>query len=89
MNVVLWILAGGLVGFVSLVVLNLNLARGVIATITIGMLAAFFGGHMLTPLFGATLQQPGEFNPFALLVATATALGCLAISDMSAKRFGL
>jgi len=81
--------AGGLVGFISLVALKLNLARGVVACVTIGMIAAFFGGHMLAPLFGAPMEQTGEFNPFALVVATASALACLTISDMAAKRFGL
>ena len=89
MNVLLWMAAGGLVGLVSLVALNLNLSRGVIACMTIGMIAAFFGGHMLAPLLGGPMEQTGEFNPFALLVATASALGCLTISDMAAKRFGL
>jgi hypothetical protein len=52
------------------------------------VIAAFFGGHMLAPMLGATVTDPGDFNPFALLVAAATALACLSIGDMTSKRFG-
>jgi uncharacterized membrane protein YeaQ/YmgE (transglycosylase-associated protein family) len=89
MNVVLWIVAGGLVGFTAFAALKLNLHRGLILSIAIGMFAALFGGHLLAPIFGATVAEGGEFNPFALLVAAASALACLSISDMTSKRVGL
>ena len=88
MNVILWLMTGGLVGLMAFVLLNLNLGRGLIISIIIGMLAAFFGGHILAPMLGATVGDAGEFSPFTLLVAAATALGCLSISDMTSKRFG-
>jgi len=89
MNALLWILAGGLTGVIALVVLNLNLGRGLILSVTIGMIAAFFGGHMLAPILGAAPVEAGVFNPFALLVAAASALACLSISDITSKRFGI
>ena len=89
MNVVLWILAGGFLGFISLVALNLNLGRGLLRSVAIGMIGAVFGGHILAPLFGATPADAGDFNPFALLVAAASAVACLSISDMASKRFGV
>src|SRR5690348_16001185 len=81
MNVVLWILAGGFLGFISVVSLNLNLARGLLLSIAIGMIGAFFGGHILAPLLGATPAEASDFNPFALLVAAASAVACLSITD--------
>ena len=89
MNVVLWIVAGGLVGFTAFAALNLNLSRGLILSIAIGMVAALFGGHMLAPVFGASVGEAGDFSPFALLVAVASALGLLSITDMMSKRFGV
>jgi uncharacterized membrane protein YeaQ/YmgE (transglycosylase-associated protein family) len=88
MDGVLWILAGGLVGLIAFAALSLNLRQGRIMSVIIGMVAAFFGGHMLAPVFGATVGESGAINPFALLVAAVTALGCLSISDMMHKRFG-
>jgi uncharacterized membrane protein YeaQ/YmgE (transglycosylase-associated protein family) len=88
MNVVIWIVAGGVVGWIASTALHLNVSRGLVASATIGIIAAFFGGHVLAPIFGATVGETGAFSPFALLVAAATAAGCLTISDMMYERFG-
>jgi uncharacterized membrane protein YeaQ/YmgE (transglycosylase-associated protein family) len=89
MNVVLWVVIGGVVGAVSLFGLKLNVGRGLVLSVSLGVIAAFFGGHMLASLLGVPPSATDEFNPFALLVAAATALACLALSDMASKRFGV
>jgi uncharacterized membrane protein YeaQ/YmgE (transglycosylase-associated protein family) len=89
MNIALWLLAGGLVGIAAFVALNLNLRRGLISSVAIGIAGGFFGGYLLAPLLGAAAAETGGFSPFALVVAGASALALLSISDMAAKRFGL
>lgn len=86
MNVILWIVAGGIVGLMAFAALNLNLRRGLVVSIVIGMVAGYVGGRLLAPLFGATVGEAGDLNPLALLVAAATALGCLSLSDMMSRR---
>lgn len=88
MNVVLWILAGGLVGWVGCSALHVNAARGLVVAAIIGIVGAFFGGHVLAPIFNGAVVEPGAFSPFALLIACATAIGCTVISDMMYDRFG-
>lgn len=88
MNVMIWMVAGGIVGWLACTRLRLNVARGLVVSAVIGVGGAFFGGHVLAPLFGASVPEAGAFSPFALLVAAATAIGCLTISDMMYKRFG-
>jgi len=80
--------AGGIVGGVACTALHLNVSRGLVASAIIGIVGAFFGGHVLAPIFGAAVGEAGAFSPFALLVAAATAAGCLTISDMMCERFG-
>jgi len=87
MNVVLWIVAGGVVGWLACTALHLNVSRGLVVSAVIGIVGAFFGGHVLAPIFGAQVGEAGAFSPFALLVAAATAIGCLTISDMMYERF--
>ena len=89
MNVVIWMVAGGVVGWLACTLLHLNASRGLVVSAIIGILGAFFGGHVLAPIFGAAVGEPGVFSPFALLVAAATAAGCLTVSDMMYERFGL
>jgi uncharacterized membrane protein YeaQ/YmgE (transglycosylase-associated protein family) len=88
MNVFLWILAGGLAGWIACTALRLNVSRGLVISAIIGGAGAFFGGHVLAPIFGAHAGEAGAFSPFALLVAVASAIGCLSLSDMMYERFG-
>ena len=74
MNTVIWLVAGGLVAVAAFSALHLNVARGLIVTMVIGIFAAYFGGSILSPLFGG-IAITGEFNPLALLVASCSALG--------------
>ena len=89
MNPVLWLLAGAVTGLLALTALKLNSRLGLLVSITIGVVTAFFGGHVLAPILGTTLADVGEFNPFALLVAAATTLGFLSIADVTSNYFGV
>ena len=88
MNPVLWLLAGAVTGLLALTALKLNSRLGLLVSITIGVVTAFLGGHVLAPILGTTVADVGEFNPFALLVAAATTLGFLSIADVTSKYFG-
>lgn len=87
MNVVIWMVAGGAVGWVACTALHLNTHRGLVVSIIIGVAGAFFGGHVLAPMF-STVPDAGALNIFALVVASATAICCVKISDMAYERFG-
>ena len=89
MNTVIWLLAGGILAGIAFATLKMNNARGLIVSIVIGVMSAYFGGNVLAPLFGSASQAPGEFAPFALLVASASAAACLLVSDMIYERFGV
>jgi uncharacterized membrane protein YeaQ/YmgE (transglycosylase-associated protein family) len=88
MNVVLWIVAGGLAAWMACSLLQLNVHRGLIVSACIGIVGAFFGGHVLAPVFG-TADDTGAFNLVALFVAFVTALGMMTISDMMYRHFGI
>ena len=88
MNVVLWLLVGGAVGWLACSALHVNAARGLVVSAIIGVVGAFFGGHIVAPIFQNAAVVPGDFSPFALLIAAATAMGCVVISDMFYEHFG-
>ena len=87
-NIMLWALAGGLAGWIAFSQIGFNEERGLVISVIIGMVGGFFGGNILAPMFGAGAMHPGEFNPFALFIAFASAAGVLTISNMVYKRFG-
>jgi uncharacterized membrane protein YeaQ/YmgE (transglycosylase-associated protein family) len=85
MNIVMWIVAGGVVGWASYKYLNVNAALGLVISITVGVLGGFFGGNILAPMLGASTDAPNDFSGFALFVASASAAGWLLAVDFLSK----
>jgi uncharacterized membrane protein YeaQ/YmgE (transglycosylase-associated protein family) len=89
MNIAMWVLAGGMLGWLGHAHMGANKQRGMIFSIIIGMVGGFFGGNVLAPMLGAATETPNIFSPFALLVAAAGAVACLAIGNLLSKRYGV
>ena len=88
-NIILWIIAGGVAGWIGFSFVKLNEQRGLMISIVIGMFGGFIGGKHLAPMLGAApAVNPGDFSPFPLFVALASAAAVLVISSMIHKRFG-
>jgi len=88
MNTVIWIAAGAMLAWLAFSYLKMNTSRGLVVAIVIGALGAYFGGSVLDPLFSSAASA-GEFRPFALIVAAATAAACVLVTDMVYERFGV
>ena len=89
MNVAMWVLAGGVIGWIGYSVLKVNEGGGMIISVTVGVLGGFFGGNVLAPMLGASTETPNDFSLFSLMVALACAAGCLAIGNLISSRYGV
>lgn len=89
MNITLWILAGGALGWISYAYLKANENRGKAISIIIGMVGGFFGGNVVAPMLGTVTNMPHDFSPFSLVVALASAAVCLTIANLLSNRFGV
>jgi uncharacterized membrane protein YeaQ/YmgE (transglycosylase-associated protein family) len=89
MNIAMWVLAGGVLGWIGYAHVKANEERGMIFSIIIGMLGGFFGGNVLAPMLGAVADTPNDFSLFSLAVASLSAAGCLAIGNLLSKRYGV
>jgi uncharacterized membrane protein YeaQ/YmgE (transglycosylase-associated protein family) len=87
-NMLIWIIAGGIVGWASFAYLKFNFARGLALSIILGAVGGLFGGNVLGPLFSAA-PQPDQFNYGALFMAVTSAAGCLIGGNMIYNRFGV
>ena len=88
MNIALWILAGGVLGWIGYVVLNANEARGMVGSIIIGAVGGFAGGKVVAPMFGATVVQ-NEFSLLSMVVAAGMAAALLFVGDLVSNRFNV
>ena len=89
MNPIIWIVCGGLLAWAAFKYLDFNRGRGLVIALVIGTIGAYFGGSVLAPLLGHTPGASGEFMPFALVVASATAMALLYLGDFVYERYGV
>jgi uncharacterized membrane protein YeaQ/YmgE (transglycosylase-associated protein family) len=89
MNIVMWMLAGGALGWAAFALLGINEKRGTIVSIIIGAMGGVIGGQMLAPLMSSSPIASGDFNVQALFIAAISASACLAIGNMIEQRFGV
>ena len=89
MNLVMWILAGGALGWAAFTLLGFNQERGTVASIIIGAVGGLLGGQVVAPLISSAPIVSGDFNIQALFIAAISASACLAIGNMIERRFGV
>ena len=89
MNISMWVLAGGLLGWIGFPILKANAGRGRIVPIIIGAFGGLLGGNVLAPMLGAAANAPNDFSMFSLVIALASAAGCLVIGKLISTRYGV
>lgn len=87
MNIAMWVLAGGVLGWIGYAALKVNEGRGMVVSIIIGAIGGFAGGNVLAPMLGAVVETPNDFSLFSMTIALASTAGCLALGDLVYKRF--
>jgi uncharacterized membrane protein YeaQ/YmgE (transglycosylase-associated protein family) len=88
MNIAIWILAGGILGWVGYAFLGFNAERAKLVPILIGAAGGFFGGKVVAPLFTAG-AVPVSFSMVALVFAAIVAAAFLAAGNFVYNRWGV
>lgn len=89
MNFIMWILAGGILGWVSYSYMGFNEGRGMIASSVIGAIGGVVGGEMIAPMFTAAVAVPGDFSTSALFFAATVAAAFLFAGNLVHHRWGV
>lgn len=71
MEVVLWIVLGGIAGWIASVIMSTDMQQGLVGDIVMGMLGAVVGGFLMG-LFGQ--EGVTGFNIYSILVAVLGAV---------------
>lgn len=67
MNIILWIVFGGLVGWVASIIMKTDAEMGIGANVIVGILGALIGGWLMT-LFGGPGVSNFNFGSFVVAV---------------------
>lgn len=86
MSFILWLIIGGLLGWVASMIMGTNDKQGIFLNIVVGIVGAFLGGLLLAPLFGTGTINQYDFSIGSLLVSLLGAVILLAIVNFFRRR---
>ena len=82
MNFLIWIVIGGLLGWLASRMMSTDAQQGVALNIVVGIVGALLAGFLLTPLFGIRTINTGDFSTAGLLVSLLGAVILLAVVNL-------
>ena len=85
MNLILWIIIGGILGWLASLIMRTNAQQGLFLNIVVGIIGALVAGFVLTPLFGIGTINQNNFSLPALLVSLLGAIILLAIVNLFSR----
>jgi uncharacterized membrane protein YeaQ/YmgE (transglycosylase-associated protein family) len=82
-NLVVWLIVGGLMGCVASLPVHMDGRRRVATNVLVGIAGALVGGWLVSPLIGGSTTDQVDFSGVALLVSLAGATVFLAITNLA------
>jgi uncharacterized membrane protein YeaQ/YmgE (transglycosylase-associated protein family) len=82
MNFIVWLIVGGLIGWVASLIMRTDSQQGVILNVVVGIVGAMIGGWVLSPIFGVPTINQNALSLGALAVSLGGAVILLAIVNL-------
>ncbi len=82
MNFIIWLVVGGLVGWVASMIMRTDAQQGVFLNVIVGIVGALLGGWLISPLVGMGTINQGNFSIGSLVVSLIGAVILLAIVNL-------
>lgn len=81
MNIIIWLIIGGIVGWLASIIMRTDGQQGIILNVVVGIVGALLAGWLISPLVGvATINQGLSLATF--LVSLGGAIVLLAIVNL-------
>ena len=85
MNILIWLIVGGILGWLASKVMHTDGQQGMILNVVVGIVGALVGGWLLSPMFGAGTINQNNFSVPALLVSFLGAIVLLAVYNVATR----
>ena len=82
MNFLIYLIVGGIAGWLASLVMKRDGSQGIILNVVVGIIGAFLGGWLLSPLFGTGTINSDNFSLSSLLVSFLGAVILLGIVNL-------
>jgi len=81
-NIIIWLVIGGLIGWVASVLVQTDGQQGAFLNVAVGVVGAVLGGWFLSPLVGISTINQSNFSPAGLLLSLIGAVAFLVIVNL-------
>jgi uncharacterized membrane protein YeaQ/YmgE (transglycosylase-associated protein family) len=82
MNFILWLIVGGIIGWIASMIMRTDAQQGIFLNIVVGIIGALLAGWLITPLVGGTTINEGNFSLSGLVISLLGAIVLLAIVNL-------
>jgi uncharacterized membrane protein YeaQ/YmgE (transglycosylase-associated protein family) len=82
MNLIIWLVVGGIVGWLASMIMRTDAQQGIFLNIIVGIVGALIAGFVLTPLVGRGTINSGDFSLMGLVLSLVGAVILLAIVNL-------
>lgn len=69
MNFIIWLIVGGVIGWLASLVMKTDGQQGIILNVVVGIVGAMLGGRLISPMLGAGTINQENFSMPALFVS--------------------
>ena len=81
MNLIIWLVIGGIVGWLASIIMKRDGQQGILLNIVVGIVGAFLAGYLISPLVGVGTINSG-LSIGSFLVSLLGAVVLLAIVNL-------
>ena len=82
MNFIIWLIVGGLIGWLASIMMKTNDQQGIFLNVIVGIVGAMVAGWFISPLVGVGTINQNNFSLPALLVSFVGAAILLAVVNL-------
>jgi uncharacterized membrane protein YeaQ/YmgE (transglycosylase-associated protein family) len=82
MNFIIWLIVGGLIGWLASMLMRTNDQQGIFLNVVVGIVGAMLSGWFIAPLVGTGTINQNNFSLSSLLVSFVGAALLLAVVNL-------
>jgi len=86
MNFIVWLIVGGLLGWIASKIMRTDAQQGIFLNIVVGVVGAFLGGWLIAPMLGSGTINQNDFSVMSLVASLIGAVILLAIVNLIFRR---
>lgn len=86
MNLIIWLIVGGVIGWLASLVMRTDARQGIFLNVVVGIVGALVGGWLVAPLLGSGTINQSDFSLTGLLVSFLGAVILLAVVNLVTRR---